>query len=76
MMKNKATFAIIIFAITFYVIQLFKPSFLYNVDGSLRQFGLGFQKKTVFPIWLLSFILAIFSYLFVLYFITFPKILY
>ena len=48
----------------------------YNSDGSLRQFGIGTKKKTVLPIWLLSLILAIFSYLFVLYYLSFPKIMY
>jgi hypothetical protein len=40
---------------------------MYNEDGSLRQFGIGFQRKTVVPAWLVAIILAILSYLFVLY---------
>ena len=44
--------------LTFYiVIVILKPNFLYNKDGSLREFGVGFKKKTVVPVWLLSIIL-------------------
>jgi len=41
--------------------------------GSLRTFGLGHRRKTILPIWLLSIILGILSYLFILYYITLPK---
>ena len=30
-----------------------KPSFIYEKDGSFRQFGLGYKKKTVIPYGLL-----------------------
>jgi len=39
-----------------------KPNIIYNNDGSLRQFGVGFKKKTVIPLWLISIVIAIFSY--------------
>ena len=68
--KNKTTSAIIIFIVLFVVIQRFKPSIIYEHDGSLRQFGLGNNKKTVIPIWLVSIILGILSYLFVLMFLS------
>ena len=35
------------FIVLFVVIQRFKPSIIYEHDGSLRQFGLGNNKKTV-----------------------------
>jgi len=54
------------FVIIFCAIQMVAPHFLYNEDGSLRQFGIGYKKKTVIPNWLVALILAIFSYLFVL----------
>ncbi len=50
-----------------------KPSFIYENDGSFRQFGLGYKKKTVIPIWLITIILAILSYVFILYYLTIPK---
>ena len=52
---------------------MIKPAFLYNTDGSLKQFGLGRKNKTVIPIWFISLILAILSYLFVLYYLAVPK---
>ena len=71
--KNLTTVAILLFVVLFCIIQLAAPSFLYEKDGSLRQFGLGKRKKTVIPIWFLTLILAIFCYLFVLYYLTYPK---
>lgn len=68
--------AIIIFISTFALVQLTRPAFLYNTDGSLKQFGLGMRSKTVIPIWLVTMILAIFSYLFVLYYLAIPKFYY
>ena len=65
--RNNITLsAMIIFLVIFGMIQLIKPSFLYNQDGSIRQFGIGYKNKTILPIWLLSIILGILSYLFVM----------
>ena len=66
--------AIIIFIVIFTMVQMFKPLFLYNQDGSIRSFGIGYKNKTILPIWLFSIILGIFSYLFVLYYLAYPKI--
>jgi len=74
--KNIISISILLFVFIFSSIQYYEPAFLYDKDGSLRPFGLGSKKKTVLPIWLLSFILAIFCYLFVLWYITFPKFKY
>jgi hypothetical protein len=74
--KNITSVSIILFVTIFSLIQYIQPSIIYNSDGSLRQFGIGTKKKTVLPIWLMSLILAIFSYLFVLYYLSFPKIMY
>ena len=61
--------------LTFYiVIVILKPSFLYNKDGSLREFGVGFKKKTVVPVWLLSIILGIMSYYIMLYYSSWPAL--
>ena len=74
--KNITSVAILLFIGIFFMIQQFKPSFIYKKDGSLRQFGLGTRKKTVIPIWFLTLILAIFCYLFVLYYLAIPKFRY
>ena len=62
--------------VAFAIVQLTRPAILYNADGSLKQFGLGKRSKTVIPIWLVTMILAIFSYLFVLYYLAMPKFYY
>ena len=55
------------------MIQLSKPMFLYNTDGSIREFGVGYKNKTILPIWLLSIVLGIVCYLIVVYYIANPK---
>jgi len=59
--------AIAIFLVAFLIVQAAKPAFIYNRDGSLKQFGVGYKNKTIMPIWLLSFVLGILAYLVVLY---------
>lgn len=71
--KHINTFAIIIFLLFFMVLNYLQPGFIYNKDGSLRTFGLGHRRKTILPVWLLSIILGILSYLLILYYITLPK---
>ena len=64
------TVSILIFIILYAFIILVKPAFLYNLDGSLREFGIGLKRKTVIPAWLLAIILSLSSYFFVLYYVT------
>jgi hypothetical protein len=66
---NYLTVAIAIFILLFVLIQAMKPSFLYNSDGSLRPFGIGYRKKTVVPLWLVVILLSIFTYSLAIYFI-------
>ena len=70
--QNVTLVAIILFIIVFAIIQYIKPDFLYNTDGSVREFGIGYRNKTIFPIWLMSIVLGILCYLFVLYYNTHP----
>ena len=49
--------------------------FLYNNDGSLREFGVGYKNKTILPLWLFSIVLGILTYVLVLYYLTYPKII-
>jgi hypothetical protein len=67
--------AIILFIIMFGIIVMIKPAFLYNKDGSVREFGIGYRNKTILPIWLLSLILGIVSYLLVMFYLATPKLL-
>ena len=66
--------SIVLFIIIFGFIQLMKPACFYNKDGSIREFGIGYKNKTILPIWLLSLILGILSYLAVMYYIEYPRI--
>jgi hypothetical protein len=72
--KNMNTISISLFLALFVLFNYIKPGFLYNNDGTVREFGLGNKRKTILPIWLLSIILGIISYLFVLYIITVPRL--
>jgi hypothetical protein len=72
--KNNITLvSIFIFLTIFGIIQTAQPSFLYANDGSIREFGIGYRNKTILPLWLLSIILGILSYVMVLYYLTYPR---
>jgi hypothetical protein len=72
--NNITLVSIILFIIIFGFVQLMKPNFLYNVDGSIREFGVGYKNKTILPVWLFSILLGILCYVFVLYYIAHPRI--
>lgn len=74
--QNIISFSIILFLICFSLVHILKPNFIYNKDGTFRDFGLGYRNKTILPMWLIVIITAILCYLGVLYFLAFPKILY
>jgi len=65
--------AIIIFLIVYSFVQYIKPGIFYNQDGSMRQFGVGYKNKTIFPLWLFAVILGIVSYLSILYYLEFQN---
>ena len=73
--KNPAFTSLILFIVIFGIIVSSKPSFLYKSDGSLRPFGIGTRNKTIFPVWLLSLVLGILCYLFVLYYLYLPPLI-
>jgi hypothetical protein len=66
---NYLNTAVLSFVVLFVVIQMIKPSLLYNTDGSLRSFGIGYRRKTVIPIWLFVVLLSIFTYAAAIYFL-------
>jgi hypothetical protein len=68
--NNLIMVSIVIFIFLYGLIVALQPSFLYNLDGSLRMFGIGYRRKTVIPAWLLAIILSISSYFFVLYYVS------
>lgn len=67
--QNKVNVAVILFLILFSLFHYLKPGFAYNSDGGYRPFGLGFKNKTVIPVWVVAIILAILSYLAILWWI-------
>jgi hypothetical protein len=73
--NNTTLVAIVIFFLIFGFVQMMKPSFLYNNDGSLREFGVGYKNKTILPLWLFSIVLGILTYVLVLYYLTYPRII-
>ena len=73
--NNTTLVSIIIFLVIFGLFQLMKPSFLYNKDGSIREFGVGYKNKTILPLWLFSIVLGILIYVLVLYYMAYPKLI-
>lgn len=65
---NKISVAILIYMILFALVNVLKPAFMYNKDGSLKEFGVGYRKKTIIPVWLISIFLAIIAYFSVVYY--------
>jgi hypothetical protein len=74
--RHVTSIAIIIFIIAYALVVVMKPSFMYNNDGSLRQFGVGYSNRTVIPAWLISIVIAISSYFAVLYYLASPRLDY
>ena len=68
---HKLSISILIFLILFSIVHMMKPTMLYNDDGSFRQFGVGYRHKTVIPIWGVSMVIAIFSYMSVMYYLAY-----
>ena len=66
--KHLIALSILLFFISYTAINMLKPSFLYNHDGSLREFGLGLSRKTVIPAWILAIFLSILSYFVLMYY--------
>lgn len=67
--QNIISISILIFLISFFTIINIKPAFLYNTDGSLKQFGLGYMHKSIIPMWVVVICLGILSYISVMYYL-------
>jgi len=66
---HKLNVTIFLFLVLFLGVHLLKPGFIYNTDGSFREFAVGYRHKTVIPIWVISIVLAILSYVAVSYYL-------
>jgi hypothetical protein len=61
--KNNILYlSLLLFIVIFAILNYIKPIFLYNKNGSIREFGVGYTNKTIMPVWLLSIILGILCY--------------
>jgi|UniRef100_A0A6C0IMQ8 hypothetical protein len=68
--QNRVHISILLFLIVFTMIHVYKPSVLYESDGSFRKFGVGYRNKTVIPIWLISVVVAMLSYVSVSFYLA------
>lgn len=69
--KNRLSISIILFLFIFLIVTQIKPHFLYNKDGAIRQFGIGKNRTSIIPMWLFGILVAILSYLLILYLTSF-----
>ena len=63
-----------VFLFLYIILVTIKPGLMFTKDGLIRDFGIGYKNKTVTPVWLITIIIAILSYLLVHVFIIYPKI--
>lgn len=70
MRVHKVSVAVSIFIVLFAIIHIIKPALLYTPEGGFRQFGVGYKHKTIVPIWIVAILLAILSYLGVMYYLV------
>jgi hypothetical protein len=69
MRNHVVSLSIILFMITFCLVRYLAPSMLYDKNGQIRKFGIGYKEKTVIPVWLFSLIISVLSYVAVRYYI-------
>jgi hypothetical protein len=67
LIENPVITTILLFSVIFFTLQIGQPKFLYNYDGSLKPFGIGFKRKTVFPLWIFAIVIAVLCYTFVMF---------
>lgn len=65
--NNNISASIALFLAIFVIFIYVKPHFIFNKTGLLRNFGLGKSNTTILPLWLFVIVIAIISYLSVLY---------
>jgi len=66
--------SIIIYLILISIYYYFKPNISFNPNGSLKSFGTDNKNNTtIFPFWIVVFVLAILSYYIVIFFCLIKK---
>ena len=74
--KNINLVSVVVFLLLFALIMFIKPTIIFDSSGRPRQFGIGYKNKTILPLWLTVIILAILSYLSILFYINFNTFIY
>ena len=69
--SHMTTCAIILFLVMYISLAYIKPSFLFQSNGAIRQFGIGYKNKTILPLWLVAGVLGILSYLLLFFYLKF-----
>ena len=60
-------YSLVLFASVMVWVYGTRPEMFFHEDGSLKSFGVGFEQKTMLPLWLFCFVAGIFSYILVMY---------
>lgn len=63
--KYKIIMSMFVFMILYGVLTIVKPIIIFDEDGSIREFGINSSKKTIIPLWMVTILLSIFSYMIV-----------
>ena len=66
--NKKVETALLLFLVLYILFIYIHPSFCFDKNGNLLQFGLNYSNKTIIPIWLIVIILSIFSYFMTYYY--------
>lgn len=73
--SNTLEVSILCFLFLYISVHVIQPGVIYDHNGCLRQFGINQSKKTIFPAWLVALILAIISYLGILFLLAYTRIM-
>ena len=67
--KNPKMWMLTIYLFVVSAFLYLRPSVAFDQDGNPRPFGTGNRKATVFPVWWWMFVMAVTSYLSVVYYL-------
>ena len=68
--KHVVSISILIYISIYMLIMYLKPGFLFQKNGSLREFGIGYRNKTIIPVWFIAIFIATLSYFSVMYYVA------
>ena len=56
--RRALSYSLILYALTLFVLFNVKPSFSFNEDGSMKEWGIG-EEKTMFPVYVVAMLISI-----------------